>query len=411
MTYDVLVIGGRVAGASLALLLARKGHRVLMVDRDPFPSDTLSTHLLVPGAVARLGGLGLLDDVEAAGYRRIGRIRTWIDDCCIEGPIGPQGSYSLAPRRSVLDGLLVDRAVRAGAEFRERTSAEALVEEGGHVVGAVLRSPAGARGELRARVVVGADGRHSKVADWTRAARYHVVPPLRPVYYGYYRGLEPVPEPAVELWFARGEMGFVFPMRPGEDCIALEIPPEDFETFRSHPQAAFEARVRTLYGMGRRMLTATLEGRILGTKGVENQFRKPYGAGWALTGDAGYLKDPSTGLGIGDALTQSTMLAEALDAYLSGADWEESLSGFHRRRDQLVMPDYGLTLSHTKRRDLSSGELAWVKAVVSVPPWLRMFVNAMPGLLEQVYSPDTLRGLREVAGSFDPDVDAGPGDR
>lgn len=204
-------------------------------------------------------------------------------------------------------------------------------------------------------------------------------------------------------------MGFVFPMRPGEELIALEIRPEDFDAFRSHAQEEFEARVRNLYGMERRMRSATLEGGISGTKGIENLFRKPYGAGWALTGDAAYLKDPSTGLGIGDALTQSTLLAGALDAYFSGEGWEESLSTFHRRRDEMMMPMYEMTLSHTQRRDLSPGELALVKSIVSVPPLLRVFMNAIPGVLEHVYTPDEMRGVHENAKGFAPTVSGGTG--
>src|ERR1700737_3500006 len=102
MSHDVLVIGARVAGASLALSLAGQGHRVMLVDRDEFPSDTLSTHFMSAGAVGGLARLGVLADVEAAGFRRVTRTRTWIDDCCLEGPAGPGGSYGLAPRRTVL---------------------------------------------------------------------------------------------------------------------------------------------------------------------------------------------------------------------------------------------------------------------------------------------------------------------
>src|SRR6266849_7177394 len=103
MEYDVLIIGSRVAGASLALLLGKRGRRVLMVDRDQFPSDTLSTHVLLPQGVSLLADLGVLSDVEAVGFRRITRSRTYIDDCLFEGPIGPPGVYYLVPRRNHLD--------------------------------------------------------------------------------------------------------------------------------------------------------------------------------------------------------------------------------------------------------------------------------------------------------------------
>ena len=165
--YDVIVVGARVAGSSLALLLGQRGHRVLLMDRDTFPSDTLSTHFVGRPGMMALKRLGALADVEAVGFRRIIRTRTWIEDCLFEGPTGPTGDYALAPRRDALDSILIRHAVeRGGVEFQERTHAEGLCEEDGRVVGVHLRTPNGERREARARVVVGADGKFSKVAQW-----------------------------------------------------------------------------------------------------------------------------------------------------------------------------------------------------------------------------------------------------
>src|ERR1700694_4912273 len=177
--YDVLVVGARAAGASLGLLLAKQGRRVLMVDRDEFPSDTMSTHVMNPMNVAYLRELGILEDLLAAGFRKATRTRTWVGDCLVEGPAGPRGAFALAPRRKVLDQLLVDRAVAAGAEFRGRTRAERLLQEGGRVAGVVVRSAGGEPEERRARVTVGADGKDSKLAEWTSAEKYEEVPALR----------------------------------------------------------------------------------------------------------------------------------------------------------------------------------------------------------------------------------------
>jgi flavin-dependent dehydrogenase len=400
MRYDILIVGARVAGSSLALALARQGHSVMLIDRDEFPSDTLSTHFMNTGAVGGLARLGVLADVEAAGFRRVARNRTWIDDCCLEGPAGPAGSYGLAPRRTVLDSVLIDHAARAGAEFLPRMRAEGLVEEGGRVVGAVVQAIGGDHREVRASVVVGADGRQSKVAEWVGAEKYLEVPALRPAYYGYYHGVEPLPEPTLEMWFGGDRIGFLFPMRPDEDCLALEIQPEEFESFRSRPQEVFEEGVRALPGMERRMHGAVLEGHVLGTRGIDNFFRKPYGPGWALTGDAAYLKDPSTGLGIGDALLQSGMLAEALDRFLRGADWEETLSEFQRRRDEALIGPYQSTLAHTRRRDRSPEETAWVRAVLCSPGLTRIFAHALPALLPQAFPPEAMPQLSGIARAF-----------
>src|SRR5574340_946155 len=121
--YDVIVVGARVAGASLALLLGQQGHRVLLIDRDSFPSDTLSTHFVGGVGIASLRRLGVLADIEAVGFRRITRSRTWIDDCLFEGPSGPDGAYALAPRRDALDSILIRHARERGVEFQERTRA------------------------------------------------------------------------------------------------------------------------------------------------------------------------------------------------------------------------------------------------------------------------------------------------
>jgi len=115
--YDAIVVGARCAGSPTAMLLARRGYRVLVVDRASFPSDTMSTHFMNMIAVGALKRLGVLDDILAAGFRRITRHRAWIDDCCFEGPAGPPGAFSLAPRRIVLDAVLLDHAVKAGARF------------------------------------------------------------------------------------------------------------------------------------------------------------------------------------------------------------------------------------------------------------------------------------------------------
>jgi flavin-dependent dehydrogenase len=400
MTYDALIVGGRVAGGSLALRLARQGRRVLVVERDELPSDTLSTHYMSPLAVGQLAELGVLPDVEAAGFRRITRTRTWIEDCSFGGPVGPPGSYALTPRRTVLDCVILDHALQAGAEVLHRTRAERLIEDGGRVAGAVVRGVGGEAREVRASVVVGADGRSSAVAEWVGAKKYHQVPALRPAYYGYYRGVTPLPDPALEMWFGGDHIGFLFPMRPDEDCLAIELQPEDFAAYRERPQEMCEERLRALPGLECRLRGAVLEGKLMGTRGIDNFFRTPYGPGWALTGDAGYLRDPSTGTGLSDALTQAALLAEALDGWLDGADWDASMGSYHRQRDEALMPGYQATLNHTRMRDMAPEDVAWVQAVLSLPGLLRVFAHAVPRVVPDVFPEAMLPRLEGMAKLF-----------
>lgn len=393
--YDVVVVGARVAGASLAILLAHQGRRVLLLDRDAFPSDTLSTHFVAPDVVERLDALGVLDGLLEAGFRRVTRHRTVIEDCVFEGPAAPGSGFSLAPRRNVLDSLLQDRAVAEGAELRTRTNVERLLVEDGAVVGVVAGGE-----EIRGRVVVGADGKASKVAEWVGAESYREVPAQRPAYFGYFHGVAPQPEPALELHFGGDAIGFLFPMRPGEDCLAIEVQPDDFDAFRADPLATFLERYSRLHGMGARLRGATLEGKLKGTRGVANHFRVPYGPGWALTGDAGYLKDFATGLGIGDAAGQAFWLAEALAAWLDGADWEETMSAFQQRRDETLLPAYEATLAFVRAQDPPSERLDVLRALLAAPGSMRLLGYALPDSLASVLPPPRVAMAERFAAEF-----------
>ena len=396
--YDALIIGGRAAGGSLAVLLAQRGYRVMAVDRDRFPSDTMSTHYMHSLVVPLLDKLGVLADLDAAGFRHMTRCRIYLDDCVFEGPMEPSGlGFALAPRRDVLDELLIQRAVEHGAEFAQGTRAERLIYEDGRVVGAELRDSDGERREVRARVVVGADGKFSSVAKWVGAESYNEVTALRPLYYGHFRGIEPLPEPAVELFYGGNRMGLLFPMRPGEDCLALELQPEDFERFRVDPTGEFNAFVDGLYGMRGRMRHATLDGNLIGVKGIDNYLRKPFGPGWALTGDASYLKDPSTGTGIGDALQQAFWLADALDDYFRGADWDARLSEFQQMRDQTVMPMLQSTISYTKMRDPNPETIALLRAGFSAPGPARVLAYALPQAMSQILPPPLMARVQQIS--------------
>jgi flavin-dependent dehydrogenase len=394
--HDVVIVGGRVAGASLAVLLARQGRNVLVVDREAFPSDTLSTHYVSALVVDNLARLGVLDDLLAAGFRKLSRTRTYVEDCVFEGPAMPGAhGFGLAPRRDVLDSLLQQRAVEAGAELLTRTRVDGLVEEDGRVAGVLVDGR-----EIRARIVVGADGKTSKVAEWVGAESYREVPAQRPAYYGYYHGIAPLTEPAVELFFVDRTVGFLFPMRPGEDCIALELQAEDFDEFRADPQTVFEERFRALPGMEARLDGAALEGKLKGTKGVANFLRVPYGPGWALTGDAAYLKDPITGLGIGDAVTQAFLLADALGAWLDGGDWDETMAGYHARRDELLLPLYELTVRMLDGISPPAAELDRLRAVLANPFTARGLSYWLPGNLEAFLAPGSVARAELFARSF-----------
>ncbi len=217
--YDVIVVGARCAGSPTAMQLARRGYRVLVVDRATFPSDTLSTLIIHAPGVAALRRWGLLDEVMASGCPPVERYTFDFGPVVIAGTPHPSGGSSIAfaPRRTLLDKVLVDAAVREGAEVREGFTVEEILIEAGAVVGIRGHGEGGRSVVERARVVVGADGWNSFVARAVGAERYHAKPVLEHAFYTYWSGL-PVDGFTTYL---RGDRGFA--AIPTNDDLTLVL--------------------------------------------------------------------------------------------------------------------------------------------------------------------------------------------
>ena len=341
-TYDAIVVGARCAGSPTAMLLARKGYRVLLVDRATFPSDTVSTHLIHPPGVAALARWGILDRVAETGCPPIDTYDFDFGPFTISGRPGtPEAPAAYAPRRTLLDALLLDAAREAGAEVREAFTVESLVLDDGRVVGIRGHAKGGATVTERARVVVGADGRYSLVADAVRAEEYDRKPKLLAGYYSYWSGL-PL-EGRCGNWI-RPDRGFAaWPTNDGLTLVIAGWPYREFEANRSDVEAHFQATVDLAPGFAERLRTATREERFVGAA-VRGFFRTPYGPGWALVGDAGYNKDFITAQGINDAFRDSELCAAALHEALSGArSFDDALGGYQATRDAHVRAIYELT--------------------------------------------------------------------
>jgi 2-polyprenyl-6-methoxyphenol hydroxylase-like FAD-dependent oxidoreductase len=326
------------------MLLARRGYRVLLVDKGSFPSDTISTHLIWPHGAELLDRWGLLDRLAATGCPPVALNMTFdVGPFALKGGVtstnGGRGGF--CPRRTVLDRILVDAAVESGVELREGFTVEQLEWDGDRVGGIKGRSRAGAHVAERARIVIGADGAHSCVARAVRAPEYDVKPPLATYYYSYYAGFE---AEDLEQYVRAFQGAACFPTNDGLTLIAAVWPSRRFNEVR----ADVEAHVRKVHestpSVADRLQRATREEKWVGTAGVANYFRKPYGPGWALVGDAGYDKDPITAQGISDAFIDAADLAEALDAGFSGRiALEDALADYHARRDQRAKPMYEFT--------------------------------------------------------------------
>ena len=340
--YDVIVVGARCAGSPTAMLLARKGYRVLAVDRASFPSDTVSTHLVHPPGVAALDRWGLLGDLTGTGCPPID---TYVFDFGAFALSGAPGTdehpVAYAPRRTVLDKLLLDAASGAGAEVREGFTVEGLVVEDGRVVGIRGHGKDGPPVTERARVVVGADGRHSLVARSVRPEQYHEKPRLLCGYYSYWSGL---PMHGRFETYVRPDRGFA--AWPTHDDLTLVIggwPFAELEANKGDIEGNFLKMLELAPQFADRLRDATREERFAGTA-VHNYFRKPYGPGWALVGDAGYNKDFITAQGISDAFRDAELCVSALDESFSGRrSFDEAMGEYQAVRDAQVLPIYELT--------------------------------------------------------------------
>jgi flavin-dependent dehydrogenase len=340
--YDAIVVGARCAGSPTAMLLARKGYKVLVVDRATFPSDTLSTHVVHPPGVASLRRWGLLDRVTATGCPPIHTYAFDFGPFTISGAPGTDETpVAYGPRRTVLDKLLVDAAAEAGAEVREGFTVEEVLTEDGRVTGVRGHGRRGGTVTDHARVVVGADGRHSLVARAVRPEQYHEKPQLLAGYYTYWSGL-PM-EGRFETW-VRPDRGFAaWPTNDDLTVVICGWPFAEFEANKNDIEGNYLKMLELAPEFDDRVRAATREGRYAGTA-VLNYFRKPFGPGWALVGDAGYNKDFITGHGIHDAFRDAELCATALDEAFSGARPVETAMGdYQATRDHQVLPMYEFT--------------------------------------------------------------------
>ncbi len=340
--YDAIVVGARCAGSPTAMLLARRGHRVLLVDRATFPSDTTSTHLVHPPGVASLERWGLLDQVIRSGSPPIDTYAFDFGPFTISGTPGPDDTpVAYAPRRTLLDKLLVDAASEAGAEVRERFTVESLVVEDGSVVGIRGHGKGGKPVTERARLVIGADGRYSFVADAVGAHEYNVKPRLQVSYYAYWSGL-PM-NGRFETMLVPGRGYAAWPTNDGLTLVIAGRTIDEFDAYRKDIEATFLETLEIAPAFAERVRAARREERFVGTA-VRGYFRKPFGPGWALVGDAGYNKDFITAQGIHDAFRDAELCATALAETLDGrSSFDDAFGEYQARRDERVLPMYEFT--------------------------------------------------------------------
>jgi len=339
--YDAIIVGARCAGAATAMLLARRGHRVLLVDRATFPSDLPHGHFLHRRGPARLRRWGLLGRLAATGAPPITSVTTDYGDfplsdrdVLVDGaPLG------FGPRRRAMDQILIEAAVEAGADLRTGFAVQDYVGDGERITGIRGREAAGRTLVTeRATVTIGADGRNSRLGRTVGAPTYEELPPLTCWYFSYWSG---VPDFGLEMYLRDRRLILAFPADAGLLAVFVAWPASMLPQVRADIPRHFMEAVHAAPELAERVRSGRQEDRFYGASDLPNFLRRPYGPGWALVGDAGCHKDPFLALGMCDALRDAELLANALDEAFTGAQpLDEALAGYHQARDRSTLHDY-----------------------------------------------------------------------
>lgn len=383
--YDAIVVGARCAGSPLAMLLARLGHRVLLLDRARFPSDTVSTHYIHQPGVARLKRWGLLDRLRATGCPPILDMGWDIEGIRFVGrPPSPDGvTEGFGPRRTVLDEMLARAAEEAGAELREAFTVKEIVWEEGRAVGIRGRERGGAMVGERARVVVGADGLRSTVAREVGAEPYEQHAPRTHAYYTYWDG---VGLDRLDFYGLPGLGGAAFPTNDGLAMVSVVFSTTEYpEGVRGDIEGSYLAGLRRFPLLAEKVLAGERVERFAGMHRVPNHFRRSAGPGWALLGDAGYHKDPAAAQGITDAFRDAEALAEAIDRGLGDpATLDGELAAYARHRDEVAMPWFRWALRVARLEALSPPARQLYETIAADEEWSNRFC----GLNAETVNPD-----------------------
>jgi flavin-dependent dehydrogenase len=340
--FDIIIVGGRCAGGALARITASAGIRTLVLDRAAFPSDTVSSHAISTHGVELLDAWGLLDAVLATGAPQTHSFRVTAGDFDTTVTIPSEQPGMIAPRRTVLDHLLISAAREAGAVVWESTTFLGVVTGPNGLVTGVRCRKAERELEVSAAMVVGADGFRSAVAQAVAAPSYDVRPSSCAGVYAYYE------EPATgEFSLALGERRLLLalPTNDGQTCVAFACHSDDFgELHRGGDRAWQGVADEVAPAIGQRVRQGRRASRFVVFKCPPGRFRRPFGPGWALVGDAGHYTDPFTGQGMGNAFLGAHLLGSALvDGFSGGTNLEDSLAHYQHERDRLTGEIHALT--------------------------------------------------------------------
>jgi flavin-dependent dehydrogenase len=304
------------------------------------------------------------------------------------------------PRRRLLDAILMEAALASGAEFRPGFSVHDYQSDGPAIVGIRGRSSDnGVQVVERATITIGADGRHSSLARAVDAPVYDEIPPLTCWYFSYWSNID---LDGLEVYRRDRNVVFVFPTNIGLTAVFIGWPISEFGRVRRNVAAGFMSVLESIPVLEQRIRNARQEERFYGTADTPNFFRKPYGPGWALVGDAGHHKDPYMALGICDALRDAELLASALEEGLSGRrPLANALEEYEARRNAAANQLYHQNAQLARFEPVPQEELALRAALRQSQEETNRFYLALQGIIppEEFFNPDNLQGVKARAKS------------
>jgi 2-polyprenyl-6-methoxyphenol hydroxylase-like FAD-dependent oxidoreductase len=358
-----------------------------------FPSDAVSTHILHPPGVEALARWGLLEPLAATGCPSFTEYRFDFGPLVIAG--SPGTAY--CPRRIVLDKLLVDAAAEAGVEVREGFTLDDVVVDEGQVTGIRGHDRGGHSVTERARVVVGADGKHSRIAAAVGAHTYGQKPVVEGAYYAYFSG---VPLDRLEVCIRPDRAAAAAPTHDGQILVLAAWPVDELDAFRADIEAHFLRTLDLSPILGPLVRSGAREGRFHASGDLPGFLRHPYGPGWALVGDAGYTTDPQTAQGISDAFRDAERITAALDDALSGRrPYDQAMADFHQARDDEVMPMFDLTFELAKLEPPPPELVEILAAAAGNHRAMDAFAGMMAGVLPvpEFFAPDHVASILQAA--------------
>jgi flavin-dependent dehydrogenase len=390
--YDAIVVGARCAGSPTAMLLARKGYRVLLLDRAGFPSDTLSVHYIHQAGTSRLSRWGLLEQVAGTNCPPVYEQTLDVGPFALRGtppPIDGVGA-GYCPRRTVLDQILVDAAVAAGAELREHFTVKDLLFDGDRVIGVRGHARRGTPVVERAKIVIGADGLHSLVARAAGAAVYNDRPSFACAYYSYWAG---VPIGGAEIYPRTDRAIITAPTNDGQAVVIAYWPASMFHEVRADIEGNFMRSLELTPSLTERVRGGTRTERFRGTVDLPNFYRKPFGPGWALVGDAGYHKDPISAQGISDAFRDAELLAEAIaDGFAGRRPLADALASYEAQRNEATAAIYEMTVQMAMLQPPTVEQQLLFAALRDNQDASNRFIGTLAGSvrLETFFAPDSI---------------------